>query len=126
MCWGFYLKSWIEALNTVGVDQSLELRDLEKVFYPLAIRVKVVALVQSSFAPSTQLASTKVSSLASSDKASAAPLTSSKKEVLVSNQTSPSVSHPSIEGQNFQRGRKGERARRAEERVAEVGTMLRF
>nr|POF08245.1 hypothetical protein CFP56_75836 [Quercus suber] len=33
----------IEALNAAGVDPSLELRNLEKVFYPLAIRAHTSA-----------------------------------------------------------------------------------
>ena len=78
-------------MNNAGVDQSLELRDLEKVFYPLAIRVKVVAPIQSSAAPLTQLTSAEVSSLASNDKAFVAPPTSSKKEVLLSDKTSKEV-----------------------------------
>lgn len=32
VCRGFCLKTWTETLNAVGVDQSSELRNLEKVF----------------------------------------------------------------------------------------------
>lgn len=43
VCRGFYLRTWIEALDAFEVDKSLELRNLEKVFYPPAIKVKVIA-----------------------------------------------------------------------------------
>ena len=52
VCRGFCLRTWIKALNAAGVDQSSELRNLEKMFYPLAIRVKTTAFVQSNIAPS--------------------------------------------------------------------------
>ena len=51
MCHGFYLRTWTEALNTVGIDQSLELRSAKKVFYPPTIRIKVVATTQGSVTP---------------------------------------------------------------------------
>nr|POE95954.1 hypothetical protein CFP56_47048 [Quercus suber] len=72
---GFYLKTWI-----ASVDQSLELRDPRKVFYPLAIRVKVAALVTSSTVPSASLASDETSGPTPSDKTLTAPLTSFEKE----------------------------------------------
>ena len=53
ICWGFCLRTWIKALNATGVDQSSELKDLEKVFYPLAIKVKTTAFVHSNTPPST-------------------------------------------------------------------------
>ena len=52
ICWGFCLRTWIKALNATGVDQSSELKGPEKVFYPLAIKVKTNAFVQSSTTPS--------------------------------------------------------------------------
>lgn len=54
VCLGFYLRTWTKALDAAKVDQSLELKNPEKVFYPSAIRVKVVASTQGSDAPPTQ------------------------------------------------------------------------
>lgn len=43
VCQDFCLQTWTEALNAAGVDPTSKLRDLERVFYPLAIRVKAAA-----------------------------------------------------------------------------------
>ena len=40
VCRSFYLWTWVEALNAVGVDPSLELRNLKKVFYLPTIRAQ--------------------------------------------------------------------------------------
>jgi len=80
VCWGFYLRTWIEALNAAGVDQALELRDPKKVFYPLAIKVKVATPAKGSTAPSIPLASTESSDPTPNDKAPTVPPTFSEKE----------------------------------------------
>ena len=40
VCRGFCLQTWTEALDVAGVNPFSELRNLEKVFYPTAIRVQ--------------------------------------------------------------------------------------
>ena len=57
VCHSFYLQTWVEAFNAVGVDSSFELRNLEKVFYSPAIRAcpatqpstNTIAPIQTSF-----------------------------------------------------------------------------
>uniref|UniRef100_A0A7N2MQ43 Uncharacterized protein n=1 Tax=Quercus lobata TaxID=97700 RepID=A0A7N2MQ43_QUELO len=46
VCRGFCLQSWTEALDAAGVDPTSKLRDLERVFYPLAIRTKAATSPQ--------------------------------------------------------------------------------
>ena len=81
MCRGFYLRTWIEALNVVREDQSSELRDPEKVFYPPAIRVTAAAPIESSAAALAQSTHVEAFDLVLGDKALASPLTSIEKEV---------------------------------------------
>ena len=39
VCRAYYAQTWEEALNRAGIDASSELRRLENVFFPSAIRV---------------------------------------------------------------------------------------
>ena len=54
VCWGFCLQTWTEALDAAGVDPSSELRNLEKVFYYLAIRAQVSTPSSSAINAPTQ------------------------------------------------------------------------
>ena len=42
VCRSFCLQTRIEALNAAGVDSNSELRNLEKAFYPSAIKARLV------------------------------------------------------------------------------------
>lgn len=55
VCRSFFLRTWIKALNAIGVDPSSELRNLEKVFCPPAIRAHTPTLSNAdTSAPHTQ------------------------------------------------------------------------
>ena len=51
VCRNFCLQTWVEALNATGVDPNSELRNLEKAFYPPAIRTRLA--LQSFVSTST-------------------------------------------------------------------------
>ena len=51
VCRIYYARTWSEALNRVGVEASSELRKLENIFYPEAIRPSVL-LPHQADAPS--------------------------------------------------------------------------
>ena len=106
MCWGFCLRTWIEALNADGVDQASELRDPEKVFCPLAIRVKLATFANDSIAPSVSLASVEPSDPTPNDKTPTVPPTFSENEGPTLENTGSSVPHPSTKGQVSQEAEK--------------------
>ncbi|KAL0016241.1 hypothetical protein SO802_003310 [Lithocarpus litseifolius] len=91
-------RTWTEALNAAGLDQSLELRNAKKVFYPPAIKVKVVVTAQGSVASSAQPAHIEASDPTSGDKAPTSLSTSITKEVPTSDKAPSSVPQPSTEG----------------------------
>jgi len=86
------------ALDAARVDQSSKLRNLEKVFYPPTIRVKVVAPTQSCDTPPTQSTHAKGPNPTPGDKAPTASLTSAKKEAPVSDETHVLALQTSVNG----------------------------
>ena len=88
------------------MDQASELRDPEKVFYPLAIRVKLATPAKDSTAPSVSLASAEPSDPTLNDKTLTVPPTFSENEGPTLENTGSSVPHPSIEGQVSQEAKK--------------------
>lgn len=46
VCRSYYLQVWKEALNFAKVDATLKLRNLEKVFYPLALREVTCSIIE--------------------------------------------------------------------------------
>ena len=54
VCRGFCLRTWTEALDVAGVYPFSELRNLEKVFYPTAIRMQASAPSSSAITAPAQ------------------------------------------------------------------------
>nr|POE95957.1 hypothetical protein CFP56_47051 [Quercus suber] len=79
-------------------ETEVHLKDPEKVFYPLAIRVKVAAPVTSSTVPSASLASDETSSPTPSDKTPTTPLTSSEKKGPNQDKAVPDAPNPLLKG----------------------------
>ena len=51
VCWAYCAQTWEEALNRVRIDTSSELRKLENIFFPLAIRALGLTPGQKEVAP---------------------------------------------------------------------------
>lgn len=126
MCHGFCLRTWTEALNSTKVDQSLELRNAEKVFYPPVIKDKVTTMAQGNVAPSAQPAYTKAFNPTSGDKASASLSTSTAKEVPASDKALSLAPQPSTEGQPSKEAEKDNRTKGVKKRLAKVGFRFKF
>lgn len=92
------------------MDHFLELKDLEKVFYPPAIRVKTIASL-------AQVASIETSGPALGDKALTTPPSSSEKEGPALDKTTSSVPHSSTEGHTSQEAKKGKEPREQEKEL---------
>nr|POE94891.1 hypothetical protein CFP56_76518 [Quercus suber] len=92
--------------DMVELDQASKLKDPEKVFYPLAIRVKVATPAKGSAAPSIPLASAEHFDPTTNDKAPAVPLNFFEKEGPAPEKTGSLVSHPSTKGQVCQEAEK--------------------
>nr|POF09847.1 hypothetical protein CFP56_73237 [Quercus suber] len=93
------VKIW-ELTKKLGqkANNIAKVEDPEKVFYPLAIRVKVAAPITSSTVPSASLASDETSSPTPSDKTPTAPLTSSEKEGPNQDKAIPDAPNPLLTG----------------------------
>lgn len=95
-------------------------------FYPLTIRVRNFAPIQSITAPSAQATPIETSSPIPSDKAPTIPPSYSKKKGPVLNKTTLSTSHLSPKWATFPRGQERQGAERVGKRMIEIGTRFKF
>nr|POF19421.1 hypothetical protein CFP56_14801 [Quercus suber] len=98
-----FLSPWIEALNAASVDPSLELRNLEKVFYPLAIRAHTSAQSSLSTTATAQPSLAENPPLKSNTTALPTSIVAVETPPLEENLTlavvAPLTSQPIVEGQ---------------------------
>ena len=73
VCRSFCLQTWIEALNATGVDLASKLRNLERAFYPPAIKACPATQPPGSTSGSAPTSSTENPALKSSATAPAQP-----------------------------------------------------
>ena len=100
VCRGFRLRTWVEALNVAGLDQSSELRNPEKVVYPPTFKVKAGTPAQGSVAPSAPQASTEASSPTQGNVAPSALLAFIKEKGSTQGDIAPSASQATAEEQS--------------------------